>query len=65
MAENDSAKPRPVVRFLVIPDDGDPYLEGHKCQSCGGLGEIIEQARMIPIPPTVQVTCQECKGVWY
>ena len=37
MAENDSAKPRPVVRFLAIPDDGDPYLEGHKCQSCGAI----------------------------
>lgn len=37
MEENHSAKPRPVVRFLAIPDDGDPYLEGHKCQNCGAI----------------------------
>jgi len=37
MAENDSVKPRPIVRFLAIPDDGDPYLEGHKCRSCGAI----------------------------
>ena len=37
MAENDSVKPRPTVRFLAIPDDGDPYLEGHKCRSCGAI----------------------------
>ena len=31
----------PVVPFLKIPDDGDPYLEGHKCKACGAvfLGE--------------------------
>lgn len=32
---------RPVVSFLKIPDDGDPYLEGHKCKECNAvfLGE--------------------------
>ena len=37
-----SAKnPLPVVDFLKLPDGGDPYLEGHKCQACGAvfLGE--------------------------
>ncbi|MEQ8857310.1 MAG: Zn-ribbon domain-containing OB-fold protein [Pseudomonadales bacterium] len=36
-----SAKPLPVVEYLKIPDQGDPYLEGHKCGSCGAtfLGE--------------------------
>ncbi len=31
----------PVVAFLKIPEDGDPYLEGHKCKDCGAvfLGE--------------------------
>lgn len=31
----------PVVPFLKIPESGDPYLEGHKCKSCGAvfLGE--------------------------
>lgn len=36
-----SAKPLPVVEYLKIPDSGDPYLEAHKCGSCGAtfLGE--------------------------
>ena len=27
----------PVVPFLKIPEGGDPYLEGHKCKSCGAV----------------------------
>jgi uncharacterized OB-fold protein len=36
-----SAQPLPVVPYLKIPEDGDPYLEGHKCGNCGAtfLGE--------------------------
>lgn len=36
-----SDKPLPVVDYLKIPDDGDPYLEGYKCGACGAtfLGE--------------------------
>ncbi|MGH7819693.1 MAG: Zn-ribbon domain-containing OB-fold protein [Candidatus Binatia bacterium] len=30
-------KPLPVVDFLKIPDDGEPYLEGHKCTGCGAI----------------------------
>jgi uncharacterized OB-fold protein len=39
MAE--ATKPLPVVEWLKLPDGGDPYLEGHKCQSCSAvyLGE--------------------------
>ena len=35
------SKPLPVVDFLKIPESGDPYLEGHKCERCGAvfLGE--------------------------
>ena len=29
--------PLPVVDFLKIPDKGDPYLEGHRCQVCGAM----------------------------
>jgi hypothetical protein len=31
----------PIVPFLKIPEDGDPYLEGHKCGECNAvfLGE--------------------------
>jgi len=31
----------PVKPFLKIPDDGDPYIEGSRCGSCGAvfLGE--------------------------
>jgi hypothetical protein len=30
-------KPLPVVDFLKIPEVGKPYLEGHKCSSCGAI----------------------------
>jgi len=30
-----AAKPLPVVKFLKIPESGDPYLEGYKCENCG------------------------------
>jgi uncharacterized OB-fold protein len=33
----DASKPLPVVDFLKIPDGGAPYLEGHKCRSCGAI----------------------------
>ena len=32
-----SAKPLPAVSYLKIPDSGDPYLEGHKCDACGAI----------------------------
>ena len=32
-----SDKPLPVVEYLKIPDDGDPYLEAHKCGNCGAM----------------------------
>ncbi len=36
-----STQPLPAVPFLKIPEDADPYLEGHRCDSCGAtyLGE--------------------------
>ncbi len=35
------SQPLPAVEYLKLPEGGDPYLEGHKCQSCGAtfLGE--------------------------
>ncbi len=30
-----AAKPKPAVGFLKIPEQGDPYLEGYKCENCG------------------------------
>ncbi|HET6303363.1 MAG TPA: Zn-ribbon domain-containing OB-fold protein [Myxococcota bacterium] len=30
-------KPLPVVSFLKIPEQGEPYLEAQRCQSCGAL----------------------------
>lgn len=34
-------QPLPAVDFLKLPEDGEPYLEGHKCGACGAtfLGE--------------------------
>ena len=36
-----SNKPLPAVRYLRIPDEGEPYLEGSRCPECGAvfLGE--------------------------
>lgn len=30
-----SEKPLPAVPYLKIPDDGEPFIEGHRCGSCG------------------------------
>jgi hypothetical protein len=27
----------PVVEYLILPADGDPYLEGHKCRDCNSI----------------------------
>ena len=34
-------QPLPAVDFLKLPEDGEPYLEGHRCGACGAtfLGE--------------------------
>ena len=29
--------PLPVVEYLKIPEDGEPYLEGHKCGDCNSI----------------------------
>lgn len=29
--------PLPVVPYLKIPDDGEPYLEGQECKACGAI----------------------------
>ena len=36
-----AGRPLPVVSYLKIPQQGEPYLEGHKCKGCGAvfLGE--------------------------
>ena len=38
MAEEAAAQgPLPIVPYLKIPEDGDPYLEGNKCKGCGAI----------------------------
>jgi uncharacterized OB-fold protein len=37
MPEAETAKPLPVVSFLKIPEEGEPYLEGYKCGACGEI----------------------------
>lgn len=38
MPEDAGAKrPLPVVPFLKIPEEGNPYLEGHRCKNCGAI----------------------------
>ena len=38
-----SEGPLPVVSYLKVPPDGEPYLEGHRCDVCGTvyLGERL------------------------
>jgi uncharacterized protein len=43
-AAAETKKPLPVVPYLKIPEDGDPYLEGYKCGACG---EIFLGQRMV------------------
>jgi len=31
------ARPLPAVPYLKLPEDGDPYLEGHECGACGAI----------------------------
>jgi len=38
MAEaTQAAGPLPVVDFLKIPAEGEPYLEGHRCKKCSAM----------------------------
>jgi len=39
MAETQAAaaKPLPVVKYLKIPDQGSPYLEGFRCENCNAV----------------------------
>ncbi len=36
-AQAEVNRPLPVVNWLKLPEDGDPYLEGHKCGECGAV----------------------------
>ena len=38
MPDKAAAKgPLPIVSFLKIPEQGDPYLEGYRCESCSAV----------------------------
>lgn len=45
-----AAKPRPVVSYLKIPDEGAPYLEGFRCDACQAV--FLEKSR----------ACASCGG---
>jgi len=34
---SEEVRPLPAVPYLKLPEDGDPYLEGQKCGSCGSI----------------------------
>ena len=34
---SEESKPLPAVEYLKLPEDGEPYLEGHKCGSCSAI----------------------------
>ena len=35
--ENAAQGPLPVVPYLKLPADGEPYIEGHKCGNCSSI----------------------------
>ena len=35
MSENKTVLP--AVDYLIMPEKGDPYLEGHQCKECGAI----------------------------
>ncbi len=37
MSEENAARPLPVVPYLKLPEDGDPYIEGQKCSECSAI----------------------------
>ncbi len=37
MSEQTHQKPLPVVDYLKLPEDGEPYLEGHQCKECKSI----------------------------
>ena len=43
----------PVVSYLKLPEDGDPYIEGHKCSSCGSVFWVKDQYAQIAHPETL------------
>ena len=36
------SKPLPVVDYLKIPEDSEPYLEGYRCKKCGATYLVKE-----------------------
>jgi hypothetical protein len=38
MANEESlSRSRPAARYLVIPEEGEPYLQGSRCRACGAI----------------------------
>lgn len=35
--QSTAAAPRAATSYLVLPEGGDPYLQGSKCNSCGAI----------------------------
>jgi uncharacterized OB-fold protein len=46
LAEIDLASPRAIVPYLIIPEGGNPYLSGFRCQKCGEI--YLETPRQCP-----------------
>jgi uncharacterized OB-fold protein len=44
---------RPIIHFLKLPEQGEPYLEGQRCGSCGTvyLGPRLACARCLAAGP--------------
>ncbi len=37
MSEAAAESPKPILDFLKLPEGGEPYLEGSRCQECGAI----------------------------
>lgn len=50
-------RPRPIVPFLRLPEEGEPYLVGHRCTGCGAvyLGTRIACSRCLGRGPFPEI----------
>jgi uncharacterized OB-fold protein len=57
---------RPVVPFLRLPDDGEPYLAGQRCAGCGAvyLGKRVACARCTAEGPFSEIPLSRRGTLW-
>lgn len=59
-------RPRPIVPFLRLPEQGDPHLVGHRCAACGAvyLGTRIACSKCLARGPFEEIALSKRGTVW-